>query len=109
MINCRVSLSSCEKLGKYYCDVCHEFFDDRDHPPCRIYDKKEMKIKLEYWSATDYSYLVNNALGWISDDEKYYCFDNEKEMQKFQEYLNLPPKEQSKVVQRQLEEFLKKK
>ena len=109
MIQCRVSLSSCEKLGKFYCDTCYAFFDDRDHPPCRVNDGYDKKIKLKHWSATDYAYLVNNSLGWISDDEKYYCFDNKEEMQKFQDYLNLPPKEQAKVVKKQLEEFLNKK
>jgi len=38
--------------------------------------------------ATDYAYLVNNNLGWLSDDQEYFEFDNEDERDKFQLYLD---------------------
>ncbi|CAB4162037.1 hypothetical protein UFOVP787_11 [uncultured Caudovirales phage] len=49
----------------------------------------EFKIKLRYWSSTDYAYLINNSLGWVSDDEKYYVFDNEDDKLKMEQYLEI--------------------
>ena len=51
-------------------------------------------IKIETWSATDYSYLDNNQLGWVSDDQEWYLFDDEKKMIQYKKYLKLSPKEQ---------------
>ena len=34
------------------------------------------RIKIKRWSATDYSFLVNNNLGWVSDCQQYYEFDD---------------------------------
>ena len=45
------------------------------------------KIKIEYWSATDYAFLVNNKLGWISDDEAHWMFDSRANYVKFKKYL----------------------
>jgi len=45
------------------------------------------RIKIPFWSATDYSYLVNNNLGWVSDDFRYYEFENEEDELKMQKYL----------------------
>ena len=44
-------------------------------------------IKIETWSATDYSYLDNNQLGWVSDDQEWYLFDDEKKMTQYKQYL----------------------
>jgi len=45
------------------------------------------KIPIKKWSATDYSYLVNNNLGWVSDCQKFYEFDPEDNMISFDRYL----------------------
>jgi hypothetical protein len=49
--------------------------------------KQKYKLPLIKWSATDYAYLQNENLGWASDDQKWYVFDTEDNMRKFQEYL----------------------
>ena len=46
-----------------------------------------IQIKIDNWSATDYSYLVNNELGWVSDNQKYYEFDNLENKSKMERYL----------------------
>jgi len=46
-----------------------------------------MKIRIRTWSATDYSYLVNNTNGWVSDDQKWYEFDDEKDFKLMKKYL----------------------
>lgn len=46
-----------------------------------------IQIKIDKWSATDYSYLVNNELGQVSDDGKYYEFDNPENKFKMERYL----------------------
>ena len=46
------------------------------------------KIEIKRWSATDYAFLVNNNLGYVSDDEKYWEFETEEEMKIFEKYLN---------------------
>ena len=48
----------------------------------------EYKLRLLQWSATDYAYLINNQLGWISDDEKWYIFTSEEDKEKFIKYLD---------------------
>lgn len=37
-VKCRISLNSMyvDQIGKYYCDTCSGFFDDREHPPCGV-------------------------------------------------------------------------
>jgi hypothetical protein len=47
--------------------------------------KPVWKLPLKFWSATDYAYLVNNDLGSISDDERWYEFDSEADMKAFAE------------------------
>lgn len=51
------------------------------------YEKTPYKLEIEHWSATDYSVLINNGLGWVSDDQKWYCFETEREMNKFKEKI----------------------
>ena len=46
-------------------------------------DELELRIPIEHWSATDYAYLVNNNLGWVSDDGCFWVFENESDMLKF--------------------------
>ncbi len=46
-----------------------------------------MKIKIPVWSATDYSYLVNNTNGWVSDDQEWYEFDDEVDFKLMKKYL----------------------
>lgn len=46
-----------------------------------------MKIRIQTWSATDYSYLVNNTNGWVSDDQKWYEFDDEEDFKLMKNYL----------------------
>lgn len=45
-------------------------------------------LKIEKWSATAYYYLVNNKLGWVSDNQQFYCFPTAEKKKKFEEYLN---------------------
>ena len=50
--------------------------------------KSILTLPIKRWSATDYAYLVNNQLGWISDDDGCYVFNTEEEMRQFDAYLN---------------------
>lgn len=45
------------------------------------------RIKLLHWSATDYSFLVNETGGWVSDCEKFYEFFSIEDFNKMKEYL----------------------
>lgn len=45
------------------------------------------RIRIINWSATDYAYLINNQLGYVSDDQLYYEFDTKEEMDKMEKYL----------------------
>jgi len=45
------------------------------------------RIKLLHWSATDYSFLVNETGGWVSDCEKFYEFSSIEDFNKMKEYL----------------------
>ena len=49
----------------------------------------EYRLPITAWSATDYAYLVNNQLGWVSDDDRFWVFDSEDKMQEFRKYLGL--------------------
>ena len=46
------------------------------------------QIRILAWSATDYAYLVNNDLGWVSDCDRYWQFACAEDMHKFRRYLN---------------------
>jgi hypothetical protein len=46
-----------------------------------------MKIEIKNWSATDYSFLLNNTNGRISDDFKFYEFDSSTDYQIMIDYL----------------------
>ena len=41
------------------------------------------RLPITEWSATDYSILVNNQLGYVSDDMQHFLFDTEEEMNRF--------------------------
>ena len=45
-------------------------------------------IKIIVWSHTDYSFLVNNDLGYVSDDQKYYVFESADKKTIMEQYLN---------------------
>lgn len=47
------------------------------------------KLEILQWSATDYSFLINNHLGYVSDDFRYYCFFNTEDMTTMKKYLDL--------------------
>ncbi len=57
-------------------------------PPRRMI-MGEYRLPITAWSATDYAYLVNNQLGWVSDDDRFWVFDSEDKMQEFRKYLGL--------------------
>ena len=44
-------------------------------------------LKVLSWSATDYSFLVNNTNGHTTDDYRYYVFEDEEDYKKMVDYL----------------------
>ena len=48
---------------------------------------KLYSIKILIWSATDYSFLVNNTNGWVDDTGSFYEFDDLEDFEKMKEYL----------------------
>lgn len=56
-------------------------------PSIRELIGRSYKIPVSGWSATDYAYLINNNLGYVSSNEEYWEFDTEENMRKFQAYL----------------------
>jgi hypothetical protein len=56
--------------------------------PYAVIDHKDgFRIRCLRFSATDYSYLVNNGLGWMSDDYVWYEFDDLQQAYQMQDYL----------------------
>jgi len=56
-------------------------------------DRLMWKIYIEHWSHTDYSFLVNNELGWVSDDQRYYEFDDRDKYSRMLKYLHPQPED----------------
>lgn len=47
----------------------------------------EYRIKISSWSATDFTYLLNETNGWVDDDGEYYEFGNLEDYNKMKIYL----------------------
>ena len=48
-----------------------------------------LKLEILEWSHTDYAFLINNNLGYVSDDFLYYVFDNVENMTSMKKYFEL--------------------
>ena len=46
------------------------------------------RIRIEHSSATDYAYLQNRQLGWVSDDQCYYEIRHQSGDVDFRRYLD---------------------
>jgi hypothetical protein len=48
-----------------------------------------LQLEILEWSHTDYAFLINKNLGYVSDDFLYYVFDNAEDMTSMKKYLEL--------------------